>query len=150
MFHEAYERLAPSFGYETRRESAKPWTEVPEQNRRLMTAVAGEVLAALQSLATRDREDAALADLPAMTTLANLIRRSAWHALRYCDARFREGIDMERAAGLIAVTVTMNNRFPEAMREVLAESDRAALSIPASEPGGQQQHDEGWTKKSLR
>lgn len=46
-FHEAYERLAPSFGYETRRESAKPWGEVPEQNRRLMVAVCAELLAAL-------------------------------------------------------------------------------------------------------
>lgn len=43
-FHEAYERLAPSFGYETRRESAKPWAEVPDSNRRLMTAVCEEIL----------------------------------------------------------------------------------------------------------
>lgn len=38
-FHEAYERLAPDFGYETRRGSAVPWDEVPEQNRALMRAV---------------------------------------------------------------------------------------------------------------
>lgn len=44
-FHEAYERLAPSFGYETRRDSAVPWEDVPEPNRSLMIAVAGEVLA---------------------------------------------------------------------------------------------------------
>lgn len=43
-FHEAYERLAPSFGYETRKESAKPWEEVPETNRRLMTAVCAEIM----------------------------------------------------------------------------------------------------------
>jgi hypothetical protein len=42
-FHEAYERLAPSFGYETRKASAKPWAEVPENNRRLMTAVCAEL-----------------------------------------------------------------------------------------------------------
>jgi hypothetical protein len=46
-FHEAYERLAPSFGYETRRASAVPWDAVPENNRQLMEAVASEVLAAL-------------------------------------------------------------------------------------------------------
>ena len=40
LFHETYERLAPTFGYETRRESAVPWEDVPEDNRRLMTAVA--------------------------------------------------------------------------------------------------------------
>jgi hypothetical protein len=44
-FHETYERLAPSFGYETRKASAKPWAEVPENNRRLMIAVCAELLA---------------------------------------------------------------------------------------------------------
>lgn len=43
-FHEAYERLAPTFGYETRRESAVPWDSVPEQNRKLMTAVVEDLL----------------------------------------------------------------------------------------------------------
>lgn len=42
-FHEAYERLAPSFGYETRKESAVDWDDVPEPNRSLMLAVAAEV-----------------------------------------------------------------------------------------------------------
>jgi hypothetical protein len=43
-FHETYERLAPKFGYETRKESAKPWAKVPENNRKLMIAVVEEVL----------------------------------------------------------------------------------------------------------
>jgi hypothetical protein len=43
-FHETYERLAPSFGYETRRDSAVPWEQVPEANRRLMIAVCAELL----------------------------------------------------------------------------------------------------------
>lgn len=43
-FHEAYEELAPSFGYETRRASAKPWPDVPEQNRNLMVAVCRRLL----------------------------------------------------------------------------------------------------------
>jgi hypothetical protein len=43
-FHETYERLAPEFGYETRTPSAKPWNEVPEQNRNLMIAVCREIL----------------------------------------------------------------------------------------------------------
>lgn len=46
-FHEAYERLAPSFGYATREASAKPWADVPENNRRLMTAVCTEILSRL-------------------------------------------------------------------------------------------------------
>lgn len=49
-FHEAYERLAPSFGYATRKESAVPWEQVPEANRKLMMAVAGEVQAEISPL----------------------------------------------------------------------------------------------------
>jgi hypothetical protein len=44
-FHEAYERLAPTFDYRTRQASAKPWEQVPDDNRNLMVAVAAELLA---------------------------------------------------------------------------------------------------------
>jgi hypothetical protein len=44
QFHEAYERLAPEFGYRTRTASAVPWTDVPEENKRLMVAVAAELI----------------------------------------------------------------------------------------------------------
>lgn len=40
LFHETYERLAPTFGYETRKGSAVPWEQVPDRNKRLMIAVA--------------------------------------------------------------------------------------------------------------
>lgn len=43
-FHETYERLAPSFGYRTREASAKPWDEVPEQNKALMVAVVASLI----------------------------------------------------------------------------------------------------------
>lgn len=43
-FHETYERLAPGHGYETREASAKPWADVPEQNKGLMIAVVRELL----------------------------------------------------------------------------------------------------------
>lgn len=43
-FHDTYERLAPDHGYETREASRKPWSEVPENNRELMTAVVQELL----------------------------------------------------------------------------------------------------------
>ncbi len=43
-FHETYERLAPSYGYETRRASAVPWEQVPENNKQLMIAVCEELL----------------------------------------------------------------------------------------------------------
>lgn len=38
-FHEAYERLAPEHGYDTRPESAVPWEQVPANNKALMRAV---------------------------------------------------------------------------------------------------------------
>jgi len=43
-FHETYERLAPAHGYRTREASAKPWADVPEQNKALMIAVCAEIL----------------------------------------------------------------------------------------------------------
>jgi hypothetical protein len=44
-FHEAYEALAPRFGYKTRDAGAKPWAEVPADNRALMVATVDHLLA---------------------------------------------------------------------------------------------------------
>ena len=46
-FHEAYEELAPQFGYKTREASAVPWADVPESNKRLMIATCERVARAL-------------------------------------------------------------------------------------------------------
>jgi hypothetical protein len=43
-FHETYERLAPSHGYKTRKESAVAWDDVPANNKSLMIAVCAELL----------------------------------------------------------------------------------------------------------
>lgn len=43
-FHGAYEELAPSFGYQTRPDSAVDFDDVPDPNRSLMVAVAGRLL----------------------------------------------------------------------------------------------------------
>jgi len=43
-FHESYEYLAPMFGYRTREASAKPWEEVPDQNKSLMRATVQRLL----------------------------------------------------------------------------------------------------------
>lgn len=43
-FHEAYEELAPEFGYRTREASAKPWEDVPGQNKGLMIATVSKLL----------------------------------------------------------------------------------------------------------
>lgn len=42
-FHESYERQAPSAGYETRKESAVPWDQVPEKNKDLMIRTVGDL-----------------------------------------------------------------------------------------------------------
>ena len=44
-FHTHYERLARNYGYTTREESAKPWSEVPENNKALMIATVDVLLA---------------------------------------------------------------------------------------------------------
>ena len=44
-FHAAYESLAPSFAYETRKASAVPWHDVPEANRLLMISVVASLIA---------------------------------------------------------------------------------------------------------
>jgi hypothetical protein len=46
-FHDAYERLAPSFGYQTRKASAVPWDDVPADNKALMLATVRAVLEVL-------------------------------------------------------------------------------------------------------
>lgn len=43
-FHETYEKLAPLYGYTTRKESAVAWEDVPEPNRSLMVAVVQALL----------------------------------------------------------------------------------------------------------
>lgn len=44
QFHEAYENMAPGYGYEIRKETAKLWADVPENNKLLMVAVVKEVM----------------------------------------------------------------------------------------------------------
>jgi trehalose-6-phosphatase len=43
-FHELYEQLASNHGYETRKESNKPWEEVPENNKALMIDVCEHII----------------------------------------------------------------------------------------------------------
>lgn len=43
-FHETYESLAGEFGYKTRDESAVPWADVPDANKRLMIATCKKLL----------------------------------------------------------------------------------------------------------
>lgn len=65
--HEAYERMAPAFGYETREESRKAWPEVPIRNRALMVISVADVIDKLGlreevGLALRRRDSALVVD----------------------------------------------------------------------------------------
>lgn len=50
LFHETYEHLAPDYGYRTREASAKPWYQVPDNNKALMIAVCAEILKAFEPI----------------------------------------------------------------------------------------------------
>jgi len=54
QFHETYERLAPQYNYQTRKASAVPWSDVPENNKRLMIAVCTEILEKTPTKASPD------------------------------------------------------------------------------------------------
>ena len=57
QFHTIYEELAPSFSYKTRKASAVPWKDVPEQNKRLMIAVVEKaMLPEIERLLADERE----------------------------------------------------------------------------------------------
>ena len=63
LFHETYEELAPDFNYQTRKASAKPWSGVPENNKRLMIAVAEKVISVQKKRVADDCiEDCAIID----------------------------------------------------------------------------------------
>ena len=63
LFHETYEELAPKFNYETRKASAKPWADVPENNKRLMIAVAEKILSVKKEQTAEDCiEDCSIVD----------------------------------------------------------------------------------------
>src|SRR5690606_31383284 len=66
------------FGYETRRESAVPWDEVPEQNRSLMRATVAAVLA--------EWADGGLID-PSTWTVVEVKPAERWHNLYDLDGK---------------------------------------------------------------
>jgi len=57
MFHETYERLAPEYNYETRKESAKPWEDVPADNKALMIATCDEIMRQIRGRELLPTED---------------------------------------------------------------------------------------------
>ena len=144
MFHEAYERLAPSFAYETREASAMPWAEVPENNRRLMTAVVVEISDALVGeVATRA--------LPAVLMQDSLLTpygEAQARALREATAeveRLRERLEQFEGAAIevdIALGPWLHGErvTPATLSDAMAhlmgyvENDEPAASRPGGMP----------------
>lgn len=82
LFHETYEWLAPGYHYEPRRETAVPWSEVPEPNKSLMITVAAEVLKQFDG----SRGHAVNADSTRVTTgMLSQILRSARPVCTCCE-----------------------------------------------------------------
>lgn len=54
LFHTTYEQVTPQFGYETRRETAVPWDELPHPHKQMLIAVATQVLGQLVLAAQPD------------------------------------------------------------------------------------------------
>jgi hypothetical protein len=72
-FHETYERFAPQFAYETRKESALPWEELPEKNKQLMIAVCRELLGGILATPSRASHDTALGLTSSLPTAARIM-----------------------------------------------------------------------------
>lgn len=146
-FHEAYERLAPSFGYKTREASAKPWADVPEQNRALMVAVCTEVmvpkLAAAQAETTFHTESdrAAMEETRAVhekLAAAQAEARGLREALnRICEwvAQTQTGYDggdVETFDFMIAARAALTTKSDDsALREFALDCVRASRSPEA-------------------
>jgi len=107
QFHEAYERLAPLFGYKTREASAKPWEEVPEQNRDLMRAVCAEVLASLPDEPTQPS-----------AALLEVVRHFTRHHGEHCAC-----IGCESLASLPQEPTQPSTALVEQLERLMAEAD---------------------------
>lgn len=95
LFHDTYERLASSFGYETRKDTKQ--FDAASPNGRLMIAVCGEVVTA------------ALADQAATAKAEAQLKESVW--LEY--QRTSEIVIKEQAATITRLTeqIRLNNDY---------------------------------------
>jgi hypothetical protein len=86
-FHEAYERLAPAHGYQTRAASRVPWADVPASNRALMVSVVSELLCR-GVLVGRDFLDTEIGARQAVMAALERLRPEHTH---HCNSRYVHG-----------------------------------------------------------
>lgn len=131
QFHEAYERLAPQFSYETRKASAKPWAEVPENNRKLMIAVCGEILSDQPAMVKR----ATGRTIPDMTKLVEIKRTYkaksfdvAWETKTLTIAGTLDGfIDLATPNGTYPLSIAEASSLATALRDSVSDVETNCL-----------------------
>ena len=136
-FHDTYERLAPEYGYKTREESAVPWKDVPEANRRLMEATVRVVLA--ETMARFDKDAATI----------DALRDSLAEAERALVAEREVSVQVDRAARDWQAKLAEAERALVAEREVSVQVDRAARDWQAKLAEAERERDEAERKESL-
>ncbi len=113
LFHDTYERLAPSFGYETRPDTKAFDPTTP--NGRLMIAVCGQVAAAIRSATSPDS-----GLVTRLTAYANGLRGSMW-------ANRTEAIKLlDEAAAALAQTPAIEAAALERAAKVAEDHAREA------------------------
>jgi hypothetical protein len=124
LFHETYERLAPQFSYETRKASAVPWEQVPENNRKLMIAVAATVLAALSTRTPEAAPDyAALAEKCAVACRSESFPSTATYETRI-EKVLRENLSRTPEAAQVEILrEALDAGAADALRYVLNWAD---------------------------
>ena len=127
-FHEAYERLAPSFGYETRKDTREFDPTTP--NGRLMVAVCSELLAALRAPVSPAPSEVACPDCHGQGGLPVQVSETEQDLMpcELCDTRGY--IDADRVEGIRRSEVGKM----EALAHANAEIERLRAVSPAPPP----------------
>ncbi|MFJ8690291.1 phage protease [Micromonospora wenchangensis] len=112
-FHESYERQAPDHGYRTREASAKPWSQVPDNNRALMTAVVRDLIE--RGVISASVKAAGGETMPNPQPDAADRIKAAWNA----TAPMQQYIVQVRASDVI----------------VMDDTDRSTLAVPVTVDG---------------
>jgi ribosomal protein L37AE/L43A len=138
-FHEIYERLAPSFGYETRADTKA--FDPTSKNGRLMTAVCGEIInafiagpspAAPKAVAASDMSNAAL-DAGAVKE-KSFISVSTGQRVMWCERCDRPASRLEAGEWLCDGCSFSTDHIPDATKMVPQATEIDAMRVQAVFP----------------
>lgn len=126
-FHDAYEHLAPSFGYRTRGASRVPWERVPGANRALMIATVRAVL--IEDLHIIDRISSAEAERDELRERCEKLRE-ALNQIAVLAEWQTSGPDTSPRCKSDALSASQAT----SLRGSISEIARAALAAPKDAP----------------